>query len=234
MNMSKFILAFDQGTTSSRAIIFDKEGKAISTTQREFKQIFPKPGWVEHDPNEIWSTQIGVAAEVVSKSKLKSDDIEAIGITNQRETTIVWDKKTGEPVYNAIVWQDRRTSDYCDKLREQGYEDMIREKTGLVIDAYFVATKVKWILDNVEGAREKAESGDLLLGTVDSWLVWNLTAGESHITDITNASRSLLYNIKELSWDNELLKLFEIPKSMLPNGSRIQWETCRYLRSYIL
>lgn len=215
--MSKFILAFDQGTTSSRAIIFNHEGKAISTTQREFKQIFPKPGWVEHDPNEIWSTQIGVAAEAVSKSKLKSDDIEAIGITNQRETTIVWDKKTGEPVYNAIVWQDRRTSDYCDELREQGHEAMIRDKTGLVIDAYFVATKVKWILDNVEGAREKAESGDLLLGTVDSWLVWNLTGGESHITDITNASRSMLYNIKELSWDQELLKLFGIPESMLPS-----------------
>lgn len=214
--MSKFILAFDQGTTSSRAIIFNNEGKAISTTQREFKQIFPKPGWVEHDPNEIWSTQIGVAAEAVSKSKLKSDDIEAIGITNQRETTIVWDKNTGEPIYNAIVWQDRRTSDYCDELREQGHENMIREKTGLVIDAYFVATKVKWILDNVEGARKKANSGDLLLGTVDSWLVWNLTAGESHITDITNASRSMLYNIKELKWDQELLKLFEIPTSMLP------------------
>lgn len=214
--MSKFILAFDQGTTSSRAIIFNNEGKAISTTQREFKQIFPKPGWVEHDPNEIWSTQIGVAAEAVSKSKLKSDDIEAIGITNQRETTIVWDKNTGEPIYNAIVWQDRRTSDYCDELREQGHEDMIREKTGLVIDAYFVATKVKWILDNIDGAKEKAKSGDLLLGTVDSWLVWNLTAGESHITDITNASRSMLYNIKELKWDQELLELFEIPTSMLP------------------
>ncbi|MCM4155712.1 glycerol kinase GlpK [Gramella sp. AN32] len=214
--MSKFILAFDQGTTSSRAIVFNKEGKAISITQREFKQIFPKPGWVEHDPNEILSTQIGVAAEAVSKSKLKSDDIEAIGITNQRETTVVWDKETGEPVYNAIVWQDRRTSDYCDELRAQGYEDMIREKTGLVIDSYFVATKVKWILDNVDGAKEKAEKGKLLLGTIDSWLVWNLSGGESHITDITNASRTMLYNIKDLDWDDELLKLFEIPSSMLP------------------
>jgi len=214
--MSKYILAFDQGTTSSRAIIFDQEGKAISTTQREFKQIFPKPGWVEHDPNEIWSTQIGVAAEAVSKSKLKSDDIEAIGITNQRETTVVWDKETGEPIYNAIVWQDRRTSDYCDELRAAGHEDMIREKTGLVIDSYFVATKVKWILENVDGAKEKAKKGKLLLGTIDSWLVWNLSGGESHITDITNASRSMLYNINSLEWDEELLNLFEIPKSMLP------------------
>ncbi|APU67588.1 glycerol kinase GlpK [Christiangramia flava] len=214
--MSKYILAFDQGTTSSRAIIFNHQGKAISTTQREFKQIFPKPGWVEHDPNEIWSTQIGVAAEAVSKSKLKSEDIQAIGITNQRETTVVWDRNTGEPVYNAIVWQDRRTSDYCDELREQGYEDMVRKKTGLVIDAYFVATKVKWILDNIEGARSKADNGDLIFGTIDSWLVWNLTGGESHITDITNASRTMLYNIQTLEWDDELLKLFEIPSSMLP------------------
>mgnify|MGYP001441401835 FL=1 len=214
--MSKYILAFDQGTTSSRAIIFNHQGKAISTTQREFKQIFPKPGWVEHDPNEIWSTQIGVAAEAVSKSKLKSEDIEAIGITNQRETTVVWDRNTGEPVYNAIVWQDRRTSDYCDELREQGYEDMVRKKTGLVIDAYFVATKVKWILDNIEGARGKADNGDLIFGTIDSWLVWNLTGGESHITDITNASRTMLYNIQTLEWDDELLELFEIPSSMLP------------------
>ncbi|MEO2128340.1 MAG: glycerol kinase GlpK, partial [Christiangramia sp.] len=214
--MSKYILAFDQGTTSSRAIIFNHQGKAISTTQREFKQIFPKPGWVEHDPNEIWSTQIGVAAEAVSKSKLKSEDIEAIGITNQRETTVVWDRNTGEPVYNAIVWQDRRTSDYCDELREQGHEDMVRKKTGLVIDAYFVATKVKWILDNIAGARSKADNGDLIFGTIDSWLVWNLTGGESHITDITNASRTMLYNIQTLEWDKELLKLFEIPSSMLP------------------
>jgi len=214
--MSKFILALDQGTTSSRAIVFNKEGEAISITQREFEQIFPQPGWVEHDPNEIWSTQIAVAAEAVSRSRLKAEHIEAIGITNQRETTVVWDKETGEPVYNAIVWQDRRTSDYCDELRAQGYEDVVREKTGLVIDAYFVATKVKWILDNVEGAREKAEAGKLILGTIDSWLVYNLTDGESHITDMTNASRSMLFNIQSLDWDEELLELFTIPKSMLP------------------
>nr|WP_292960156.1 glycerol kinase GlpK [Muricauda sp. UBA7809] len=214
--MSKYILALDQGTTSSRALIFDQNGKTINMAQKEFTQIFPRPGWVEHDANEILSTQIGVAAEVVSMAKLKSDDIAAIGITNQRETTVVWDKRTGEPIYNAIVWQDRRTSDYCDELIAQGHESMIREKTGLVIDAYFVATKVRWILDNVEGAREKAEAGQLAVGTIDSWLVWNLTEGESHITDSTNASRYLLYNIHTLSWDDELLELFGIPKAMLP------------------
>jgi glycerol kinase len=214
--MSKFILAFDQGTTSSRAIVFNHKGETVSVAQKEFTQIFPKPGWVEHDPAEIWSTQIGVAAEVVSKSKLKSENIEAIGITNQRETTIVWDRETGEPVYNAIVWQDRRTADYCDQLLSEGHEPMIREKTGLVIDAYFVATKVNWILDNVEGARQKADEGKLVFGTVDSWLIWNLTDGKKHITDITNASRTLLFNINTLSWDNELLDLFKIPKSMLP------------------
>ncbi len=214
--MSKFILALDQGTTSSRAIIFDREGKAVSSVQREFKQIFPKPGWVEHDPNEIWSSQVGVAAEAVSKNKLRSEDIAAIGITNQRETTVVWDKETGEPIYNAIVWQDRRTSEYCDQLRKEGHEDLIRRKTGLVIDAYFVATKVKWILDNVEGARKKAEKGELLLGTIDSWLVWNLSGRESHITDITNASRTMLFNINDLKWDKELIALFDIPESMLP------------------
>lgn len=214
--MAQYILAFDQGTTSSRAIVFNHKGETVSVAQKEFKQIFPKPGWVEHDPSEIWSTQIGVAAEVVSMSKLKSENIEAIGITNQRETTIVWDRETGEPVYNAIVWQDRRTAGYCDELIARGLEDKIREKTGLVIDAYFVATKVKWILDNVQGARKKAEEGKLVLGTVDSWLIWNLTDGKSHITDITNASRSLLFNIHTLSWDQELLDLFEIPSSMLP------------------
>ncbi|UJH90608.1 glycerol kinase GlpK [Antarcticibacterium sp. 1MA-6-2] len=214
--MAQFILAFDQGTTSSRAIVFDHKGETVSVAQKEFTQIFPKPGWVEHDPAEIWSTQIGVAAEVVSKSKLKSENIEAIGITNQRETTIVWDRETGEQVYNAIVWQDRRTADYCDRLMADGHEPMIREKTGLVIDAYFVATKVKWILDNVEGARQKANEGKLVLGTVDCWLIWNLTDGKKHITDITNASRSLLFNINTLSWDKELLDLFEIPESMLP------------------
>ena len=214
--MSKYILSLDQGTTSSRAIVFDSESNPVSVAQKEFEQIFPQPGWVEHDPSEIWSSQVSVAAEAISKYKLNSNDIEAIGITNQRETTIVWDRKTGEPIYNAIVWQDRRTSDYCDELKAQGLENMIREKTGLVIDSYFVATKVKWILDNVEGAKEKAEAGELALGTVDSWLVWNLTDGVSHITDVTNASRTLLYNIHTLAWDEELLDLFKIPKSMLP------------------
>lgn len=214
--MSKYILALDQGTTSSRALIFDQNGKTINIAQKEFTQLFPKPGWVEHDANEILSSQIGVAAEVVSMAKLKSEDLAAIGITNQRETTVVWNRTTGEPIYNAIVWQDRRTSDYCDELIAQGHEPMIREKTGLVIDAYFVATKVRWILDNVEGAREKAEAGQLALGTIDSWLVWNLTEGEKHITDSTNASRYLLYNIHTLSWDDELLELFDIPKEMLP------------------
>lgn len=214
--MPKYILSLDQGTTSSRAILFDSEGNPAAVAQKEFQQIFPKPGWVEHDPAEIWSSQISVVAEAITKCKTDSNDIEAIGITNQRETTIVWDRKTGEPVYNAIVWQDRRTSDYCDKLKAEGLEKMVREKTGLVIDSYFVATKVKWILDNVEGAREKAMAGELALGTVDSWLVWNLTDGKSHITDVTNASRTLLYNIHTLKWDKELLDLFQIPESMLP------------------
>lgn len=214
--MAQFILAFDQGTTSSRAIVFDQKGEAVSVAQKEFTQIFPKPGWVEHDPGEIWSSQMGVAAEVVSKSKLRSENIEAIGITNQRETTIVWDRETGEPLYNAIVWQDRRTAEYCDQLIKEGHEPMIRQKTGLVIDAYFVATKVKWILDNVEGARRKADEGKLVLGTVDSWLIWNLTDGQKHITDVTNASRTMLFNINTLAWDQELLELFEIPESMLP------------------
>lgn len=214
--MEEYILAFDQGTTSSRAIIFDKNANLVTLAQKEFTQIFPQPGWVEHDPAEIWSTQISVAAEAVSKAKLKSDNIKCIGITNQRETTVVWDRKTGEPIYNAIVWQDRRTSDFCDQLRQEGHEKMVQEKTGLVIDAYFVATKVKWILENVVGAREKAEAGELALGTIDSWLIWNLTDGKSHITDITNASRTLLYNIHSLEWDDELLNLFEIPKNMLP------------------
>lgn len=214
--MEKYILSFDQGTTSSRAIIFNKNGSPVSVAQKEFEQIFPKPGWVEHDPGEIWSSQISVAAEVVSKAKLKSDDIQAIGITNQRETTVVWDRETGEPVYNAIVWQDRRTSDYCDFLKKEGHEEMVREKTGLVLDAYFLATKVRWILENVVGAKEKAKAGKLALGTIDSWLVWNLSNGKDHITDVTNASRTLLYNIHTLEWDEDLLALFKIPKSMLP------------------
>lgn len=214
--MAQYILALDQGTTSSRALVFDKNGSTKSIAQKEFTQYFPKPGWVEHDANEIWSSQMAVTIEAVSKAKLQADHIAAIGITNQRETTIVWNRKTGEPIYNAIVWQDRRTADYCDQLIKEGKEDIIREKTGLVIDAYFVATKVKWILDNVKGARESAHAGDLIFGTVDSWLIWNLTNGEKHVTDFTNASRSLLFNIHTLDWDQELLELFDIPRSMLP------------------
>jgi len=188
--MSKVILALDQGTTSSRAIIFDKAGMPVSIAQKEFTQIFPQPGWVEHDPHEIWSSQAGVAAEALAKANIKAEDIEAIGITNQRETTIVWDRITGEPVYNAIVWQDRRTSAFCDTLISKGLEEFVRQKTGLVIDAYFSATKIKWILDNVPGARQKAETGKLAFGTVDSWLIWNLTGGKHHVTDVTNASRT--------------------------------------------
>lgn len=214
--MKKYILAFDQGTTSSRAIVFDKSGTIISVAQKEFTQIFPSPGWVEHDPHEIWSSQIGVAAEAVSRVGLTSNDIAAIGITNQRETTIVWEKETGKPVYNAIVWQDRRTANFCDQLKKQNLEKTIREKTGLVIDAYFSATKINWILKNVEGARKKAEDGKLAFGTVDSWLIWNLTKGKVHATDITNASRTMLFNINTQIWDEDLLKIFEIPNSMLP------------------
>ncbi len=214
--MEKFILAFDQGTTSSRAIVFDKAGTIKSVAQKEFEQIFPKPGWVEHEPNEIWASQAAVAAEAISKIGINGKDIAAIGITNQRETTIVWDRETGEPVYNAIVWQDRRTAKYCDSLKEQGLEELIRQKTGLVIDAYFSGTKVKWILDNVEGARNKAEAGKLAFGTVDSWLIWKLTRGDKHVTDVTNASRTLLYNIQDNCWDKELLEIFNIPESMLP------------------
>ncbi|WP_346857351.1 glycerol kinase GlpK [uncultured Draconibacterium sp.] len=214
--MEQFILSFDQGTTSSRAIVFDQQGTIKSVAQKEFEQLFPKPGWVEHNPNEIWSSQAAVAAEAITKIGINGKNISAIGITNQRETTIVWDRETGEPVYNAIVWQDRRTAKYCDSLKERNLESMIREKTGLVIDAYFSGTKVKWILDNVKGAREKAEAGKLAFGTVDSWLIWKLTRGEKHVTDVTNASRTLLYNINDCCWDNELLELFTIPASMLP------------------
>lgn len=215
-NMSEYILALDQGTTSSRAIIVDHSGEIKSIAQKEFKQHFPKFGWVEHDPIEIWSSQKSVVAEATAKLRIDVSDIAALGITNQRETTIVWDKMTGHPVYNAIVWQDRRTSQYCDELKSQGYFNAIKEKTGLVIDAYFSGTKIKWILDNVEGARAKAENGELAFGTVDSWLVWNLTKGDLHITDVTNASRSMLFNIHTLDWDQELLDLMDIPKSMLP------------------
>ncbi|RYY68589.1 MAG: glycerol kinase, partial [Chitinophagaceae bacterium] len=214
--MSQFILALDQGTTSSRAIIFDKQGNIVATAQKEFTQIFPQSGWVEHDANEIWSTQLGVATEAVLKAGITVNDVAAIGITNQRETTVVWDRKTSQPVYNAIVWQDRRTAEYCDTLKKDGHAQKIKEKTGLVTDAYFSGTKVKWILDNVEGARAKAEKGELCFGTIDSWLLWKLTNGQQHATDVSNASRTLLYNIYDLKWDIELLDLFDIPASMLP------------------
>src|SRR5690606_32323309 len=216
MSQSKYILSLDQGTTSSRAIIFNHQGEIVSIAQKEFTQFYPKSGWVEHDPREIWSSQIAVIAEALVKAEVKSVDIAAIGITNQRETTIVWDRETGKPIYNAIVWQDRRTAPYCDELKEQGYEELIRKKTGLLIDSYFSATKIRWILNNVDGAREKAENGKLLFGTVDSWLIYNLTDGEKHVTDVTNASRTMLYNISTMQWDKELLDLFEIPASMLP------------------
>ncbi len=218
---SHYILALDQGTTSSRSMVFDKQGNIISAAQKEFKQIFPKPGWVEHDANEIWSTQFGTMAEAVARAHINMKQIAAIGITNQRETTVVWDRSTGHPIYNAIVWQDRRTAAYCDELRvETGHAlslpAMIQEKSGLIIDAYFSATKLKWILDNVPGARQKAANGELAFGTIDSWLIWKLTNGEVHVTDVSNASRTMLFNIHTLQWDEELLKLFDIPASVLP------------------
>ena len=210
----KYIMALDQGTTSSRAILFDKEGNVVATSQKEFTQFYPKVGWVEHNPMEIWGSQSGVMREVLETNSIRPEEVCAIGITNQRETTIVWEKSTGKPIYNAIVWQCRRTSEICDELKEKGYEKLIKDKTGLILDAYFSATKIKWILDNIEGAREKAENGELLFGTVDTWLIWNLTRGKVHVTDYTNAARTMLYNIKELKWDDEIL---EIPKSMLPD-----------------
>ena len=214
----KYIIALDQGTTSSRAILFDENQSIVGVAQKEFTQYYPKEGWVEHDPMEIWSSQSGVLAEVIARAGITQHDIIAIGITNQRETTIVWDKNTGKPVYNAIVWQCRRTAKICDELRKiDGLEEYIKDSTGLVLDAYFSGTKIKWILDNVEGAREKAEKGDLLFGTVDTWLIWNLTHGEVHATDYTNASRTMLYNIKELKWDERLLQELGIPKQMLPD-----------------
>ncbi|MXV37373.1 glycerol kinase GlpK [Flavobacteriaceae bacterium Ap0902] len=230
----KLILALDQGTTSSRAIVFNRKGEIVNVSQKEFEQKFPKPGWVEHDANEIWSSQVSVAAEVIAKADVTGREIAAIGITNQRETTVVWDRETSEPIYNAIVWQDRRTADYCDKLRNEGKADMIKEKTGLVLDAYFSATKVKWILDNVEGAREKAEAGKLCFGTIDTWIVWRLTRGKMFITDVTNASRTMIYNIHDMDWDEELLDLFDIPKSMLPEvrqSSEVYGETATTLFS---
>ena len=214
--MGKYVMALDAGTTSNRCILFDKSGKIISIAQKEFTQYFPQPGWVEHDADEIWSTQLGVAVEAMSKVGASAEDVAAIGITNQRETAIVWDKKTGEPVCRAIVWQCRRTAAYCDQLKEQGYTDMIREKTGLIIDAYFSGTKIRWILDHVEGAREKAEKGELLFGTVETWLIWKLTKGRVHVTDYSNASRTMLFNINTLEWDQEILDLLQIPKAMLP------------------
>jgi len=216
IQMKKYILSLDQGTTSSRAIVFDSNGDTVSTAQKEFTQIYPQPGWVEHDPAGIWATQSGVALEAISIAGISSDDIAAIGITNQRETTIVWDRRSGKPVWNAIVWQDRRTADLCDQLKKGRYSQMIQQKTGLVIDAYFSATKVKWILDNVKGTREMAEKGYLAFGTVDTWLVWNLTGGAAHVTDVSNASRTMLFNINTLAWDEELLDLFTVPAAMLP------------------
>ncbi len=216
MSNEKYILSLDQGTTSSRAILFDHRGTIVAKAQKEFEQLFPKPGRVEHRPSDIWSSQTGVAAEAVTKAGIKAKDIEGIGITNQRETTIVWDKTTEEPIYNAIVWQDRRTADLTDQLKKEGFEETFTKKTGLLLDPYFSGTKIRWILDNVDGARQKAESGDLLFGTVDSWLVWKMTGGTAHITDVTNASRTLIYNIHDMKWDEELLDILDIPAAMLP------------------
>ncbi len=216
--MAKYVMALDAGTTSNRSILFNEKGEICSVAQKEFTQYFPKPGWVEHDANEIWSSQLGVAVEAMNKIGAAAEDIAAIGITNQRETAIVWDKSTGEPVYHAIVWQCRRTAEYCDELKEKGYTEMFRKKTGLIIDAYFAGTKIKWILDNVEGARERAERGELLFGTVETWLIWKLTKGAVHVTDYSNASRTLLFNINTLEWDKEILDIMEIPESMLPRA----------------
>jgi glycerol kinase len=234
--MKEFILALDQGTTSSRAIVFDRNGLPVANAQKEFRQIYPKPGWVEHDPEEIWSTQAGVALEAITKAGLESVNVAAIGITNQRETTIVWNRKTGKPVYNAIVWQDRRTADFCDTLKNNGHSIMVQDKTGLIIDAYFSATKIRWILNNVKDARKLAESGQLAFGTIDTWLVWNLTRGQLHITDVSNASRTMLFNIHTLKWDEELLKLFDIPAGMLPevrSSSEIYGKTVGHFASSI-
>ncbi|WP_077614945.1 glycerol kinase GlpK [Caenibacillus caldisaponilyticus] len=214
--MEKYIMALDQGTTSSRAIIFNQKGEVVQIAQKEFTQHFPKPGWVEHDASEIWGSVLAVIAQALSSANIEPKQIAAIGITNQRETTVVWDKNTGLPVYNAIVWQSRQTADICEELKQKGYNDLFRDKTGLLIDAYFSGTKVKWILDNVEGAREKAEKGDLLFGTIDTWLVWKLSGGKAHVTDYSNASRTLMYNIYDLKWDDELLDILGVPKSMLP------------------
>ncbi|MFD3450327.1 glycerol kinase GlpK [Microbacteriaceae bacterium 4G12] len=229
--MEKFILSLDQGTTSSRAILFNKEGKIVHVAQKEFTQHFPKPGWVEHNPQEIWGSILAVIATCLSEAEVEPKQIASIGITNQRETTVVWEKETGKPVYNAIVWQSRQTAEICEELKEKGYGDMVREKTGLLIDAYFSGTKVKWILDNVEGAREKAERGELLFGTIDTWLVWKLSGGNVHVTDYSNASRTLMYNIHELKWDEELLDMLTVPASMLPEvrpSSEVYGHTADY------
>lgn len=224
----KYILALDQGTTSSRAILFNSKGENIAITQQDFRQFFPKPGWVEHDPKEIWTSQLKTALDISTKAQISLHEIAGIGITNQRETTVVWDRETSEPIYNAIVWQDRRTSKYCDNLKSLGHIDSIKQKTGLVLDAYFSGTKLKWILDNVEGARQKAEDGLLCFGTIDTWLIWKLTKGKTFVTDVSNASRTLLFNIQTLEWDQELLKLFDIPTSILPEvkeSSEVYGET---------
>lgn len=232
--MPNYILSIDQGTTSSRAIIFNRGGQIVSTAQKEFRQIFPKPGWVEHDPDEIWSSQATVLTESLIKANIKPLEISGIGITNQRETTIIWDRSTGRPIYNAIVWQDRRTAEYCDRLRQQ-HGATIQSKTGLIADAYFSASKIRWILDNVQGVRERALKGELAFGTVDSWLIWNMTAGSKHITDMTNASRTMLFNINTLEWDSDLLKLFDIPASLLPrvaSSSEVYGETAGRLLAH--
>ncbi|QVK21486.1 glycerol kinase GlpK [Mycoplasmatota bacterium] len=230
--MKKYILSIDQGTTSSRAILFNKEGNIVASSQQEFNQYFPEPGWVEHDANEIWLSVLGCINDVMDHNKINARQVDAIGITNQRETTIVWDKFTGVPIYNAIVWQSRQTDDICDELKSRGLDHLFRDKTGLLIDAYFSGTKIKWILDNVEGAREKAQNGDLLFGTIDTWLVWKLTNGSVHVTDYSNASRTLIYNIYDLCWDDELINILDIPKSMLPevkDSSCIYGETSKHI-----
>ncbi|MFP4198171.1 MAG: glycerol kinase GlpK [Halanaerobium sp.] len=229
--MEKYILAIDQGTTSSRAIVFNHDGEIVASSQREFTQHFPKPGWVEHDPDEIWGTTLAVMADAMGRKDINPSQIAAIGITNQRETTVVWDAETGKPIHNAIVWQDRRTASICDDLKDQGLEEIIKNKTGLVVDAYFSGTKIKWLLDNVDGARERAEKGELRFGTIDSWLIWKLTGGKNHVTDYTNASRTMVYNIFDLEWDQEMLDILEIPESMLPEvkqSSEVYGETADY------
>ncbi len=231
--MTKYVLAFDQGTTSSRAIVFDRHGRIVASAQKELPQHFPRPGWVEHDPAELWSSQAGVAAEAVARAGLAADDLAAIGITNQRETTVVWERRTGRPVHNAIVWQDRRTASLCEGLRESGHGPLFRRKTGLVLDSYFSGTKVRWILDNVEGARDRAERGELCFGTVDSWLVWQMTGGALHVTDATNASRTLMYDIHTGDWDDELLEVLGVPRAMLP-GVRSSSEVYGHTASHLL